>query len=180
MFSINQLTPYQVQWFKKRYPKHLKLETIRLFKERFGIELTIRQLRAIKHKYGIRDAPLHGPGRRYTPEAKEVPVFTEHVNQHGVVLIKIPGPRLDGEGRFNWKRKATWVWEKKHGKVPKDYCVFQLDGDKLNCELSNLEIMPKSVLGYMRKIFERVPGKDMYSIKLRLAELAYLTNKVSK
>lgn len=38
--------------------------------------------------------------------------------------------------------KGRYVWEQEHGPVPEDHCVIYLDGDRKNCDLSNLACIP--------------------------------------
>ena len=43
-----------------------------------------------------------------------------------------------------WQKKHYLVWEKHYGKVPKDHFILFLDGNSLNCDISNLRCVPKS------------------------------------
>lgn len=38
--------------------------------------------------------------------------------------------------------KRRVVWERLHGEIPKDHCIINLDGNKMNCDPSNLYCMP--------------------------------------
>jgi hypothetical protein len=42
------------------------------------------------------------------------------------------------------KRLHIYIWEKHNGKVPKGYCVHHKDHNKLNNDISNLEIIERS------------------------------------
>lgn len=49
-------------------------------------------------------------------------------------------------GTINKKRVLMhyYVWEKKHGQVPKDHCLYHKDKNKENNKLSNLALIHKS------------------------------------
>lgn len=46
------------------------------------------------------------------------------------------------EGR-KWVRHHRWVWEKRHGPIPKGFVIHHKDGNKLNNKLRNLELMSR-------------------------------------
>lgn len=43
-----------------------------------------------------------------------------------------------------WVHLHRFIWEKANGPIPKDSVVRFIDGDKMNCTLSNLELIPKA------------------------------------
>ncbi len=43
----------------------------------------------------------------------------------------------------NWVPKHIWVWEMEHGPVPKGSTIEFVDGNNLNCVLSNLKLSKK-------------------------------------
>ena len=65
------------------------------------------------------------------------PVGSERVNVEGYVEVKV------AEGK-PWRHKQRVVWEEAHGKLPSDVVVSFKDGNKQNCELSNLYITTKA------------------------------------
>lgn len=44
----------------------------------------------------------------------------------------------------NWVLFHKYQWENKNGKIPKGYCLWFKDGNSLNCELSNLELITRA------------------------------------
>lgn len=42
-----------------------------------------------------------------------------------------------------WKPLHTHLWEQKNGKVPPGHCLWFRDGNSLNCELDNLELITR-------------------------------------
>ena len=62
-------------------------------------------------------------------------VGTEVVHADGYVFVKVDGgkPVL----------KQRYVWEKAHGPIPTGYCIRFRDGNRQNCDLSNLEMISR-------------------------------------
>jgi hypothetical protein len=44
----------------------------------------------------------------------------------------------------NWKPLHSFTWESVNGKLPKGHCLWFIDGDTMNCELSNLELITRA------------------------------------
>ncbi len=61
----------------------------------------------------------------------------------GIELVKADGYlwRKMGEGAREWRQVHVLNWEAVHGTIPKGYHLTFLDGDKLNCDLENLELV---------------------------------------
>lgn len=43
-----------------------------------------------------------------------------------------------------WYPLHQYRWEKKHGKLPKGHCLWFIDGDTMNCSVSNLELITRA------------------------------------
>ena len=71
------------------------------------------------------------------PSLNGRPVGSERVNVDGYIEVKIAEPN-------KWRQKQRVVWEAAHGPVPADSVVSFKDGNKQNCELSNLRVMTKA------------------------------------
>ena len=69
--------------------------------------------------------------------AKCKPIGSERIDPKGFVVIKVANPN-------KWKRKNIYMWEKYHGEVPKGYLVGFKDGNNLNCDIDNLELITVS------------------------------------
>lgn len=48
-------------------------------------------------------------------------------------------------GHSCWKQKHYLVWEEHFGEIPKDSFIIFLDGNTLNCDISNLRCVPKEM-----------------------------------
>ena len=71
------------------------------------------------------------------PSQNIKPVGSERVNVDGYIEVKIAEPN-------KWRQKQRVVWEAAHGPVPADSIVSFIDGNKQNCELSNLRVMTRA------------------------------------
>lgn len=69
----------------------------------------------------------------------------EHVSKDGYVEISVAqtNPHT-GYGR-RYVLKHRWLWEQKHGPVPKGMCL-KCKGDRLNTDPSNWQLVPRSLL----------------------------------
>jgi hypothetical protein len=87
------------------------------------------------------------PGMKRTQFKKgQLPRNTKH---DGAITVRLDHPK-DRRGRpYKWIRVAIgkwvlyhrWVWEKKHGPVPRGSMVIFKDGDSLNTKLANLQLI---------------------------------------
>lgn len=114
-------------WFRKgRSPgnKGKKLE------EYLGPERAAKvkeRLRATMFKKG--DRPMN-----------EMPVGTITVNSEG---YKIRKRQMEGTQWERWEPLHRAVWEEHNGPIPEGMCITFKDGDRLNCDISNLMMVSR-------------------------------------
>ena len=53
----------------------------------------------------------------------------------------------------NFKPKARWVWEQHHGEIPKGMIITFKDNNPINCDISNLLLIPRSEFSRLIKKF---------------------------
>ncbi|WP_434778487.1 HNH endonuclease signature motif containing protein [Neisseria sp. Ec49-e6-T10] len=63
-----------------------------------------------------------------------VPVGSEAITTDGYLKVKIADPNL-------WAHKHKLIWEKVNGAIPEGLMLCFLDGNPLNCVLSNLKLI---------------------------------------
>lgn len=132
-----------------------------LFNKEFGINVPVTTIRSYLKRHHLvnglsgkfyKGQPSNNKGKKMSPEIyekvkhtffkkgtvppKKVPVGTEVLRDDGYLKVKIAEPNV-------WKQKHRLVWEENYGKVPKGMKVMFLDGDKTNCEISNLKLISK-------------------------------------
>jgi hypothetical protein len=106
--------------FKKGEPPHNKGKKI----EEYMSEEGIKRSSATRFKKG-----------RIPENAR--PVGWERVDKEGYVWVKVAGRRT-------MTLKHRWVWETQNGKIPEGYGVAFKDGDRTNCDISNLYLLSKA------------------------------------
>lgn len=134
-----------------------------MMNDRFNIDLSVSQVRSAINKRKLntgrlgetgRFKPGHEPAHKGTRGVRKatrtsfqkghIPfgrkeIGHEKVNGEGYLLVKIQ----DGCGNKNWKKKHFIVWEEAYGPIPDGYIVSFLDGNKLNCDISNLILLSR-------------------------------------
>jgi len=77
---------------------------------------------------------------RFKPGAipyNKKPVGSEIINCDGHILVKV-------EDHGKWMLKRNMVWIQHYGDIPKNMVVCFKDGNKLNCDISNLVLLSRS------------------------------------
>ena len=82
--------------------------------------------------------------------------------------------RLDSQNRpyqyikikdSHWELLQRYVWTKAHGEIPRGSVVIFLDGNYLNCELSNLQVITRKE-NMARNTIQRYPAELQEIMKL--------------
>jgi hypothetical protein len=71
--------------------------------------------------------------------------------KEGFIVIKVTNENKIA--RRNFKLKHRWVWENHHGKIPEGMIVSFKDNDKTNCEIDNLELIPRGEFTRLQKVY---------------------------
>ena len=145
-------------------------------------KLTGKNLRdEIKQKFGY-DIPRtsiynlvshHRLGKKYT-HGKVIPIWhlkpigTERKDKDGYILVRVEG----GE-----KRKHFIEWEKYHEPTKPDECLMFLDGDKTNCDISNLYLMKRKYMGAMNNILKGIKDVELKKTAIAAAMLQIETRE---
>lgn len=79
------------------------------------------------------------------------PMYYERINVQGYIEIKVPerNPHTGAPTRFRLKHQ--WVWEQHNDPVPDGFILHFIDGDRKNCSIENLEVIPRAVGVIMNK-----------------------------
>lgn len=73
------------------------------------------------------------------------PVGTEKIRpSNGYVWVKIAEPK-------KWRMKQLVVWEAAHGPIPKGMMIYFRDGDRTNCDLENLMLVERRLIGTLNR-----------------------------
>ncbi len=81
----------------------------------------------------------------------------------------------------NWMALHRWVWTLQYGEIPPGHVVRFKDGDTLNCDIENLEVLSlaehlrrnydrEKQAASMRKRWKYVKALEAYGVKTKLSE----------
>lgn len=193
----SKYTPDQAEFLKGIIPDNPFEVVVEEFNKKFEREITPSQVRAYAKNHKLRTGrdtrfkPGHIPdnkGKKQTEymsaEAIERtkatrfkkgqrsinwrPVGSTRITKDGYIEIKVKDPNI-------WKLMHRIVWEKENGQLKKDEAIVFLDGNKTNCDLSNLKkIRRKDLVRYNQKgiRFENADLTDAYLNVIQLENYA--------
>ena len=108
-----------------------------------------------KHRFGPGQPPWN-KGKRLPAHVREKIVMTSFRKGHLPANTLYDGcirERKDTDGDRQkwirtapgeWKMLARHVWEQHHGLIPPGYVIVHRDGDALNCEIGNLQLISRA------------------------------------
>lgn len=169
MTKIVDWTPDKKQFIFDNYYHRPYKELTDMFNKEFGLNVSFTIIKCFLKRNGLKNGldgrfykgqPSHNKGKKMPPEVYEkvkhtmfkkgckppthVEVGTEILLDDGYVKIKVAEPNV-------WKQKQRFVWENAYGPVPDNMMLMFLDGDRTNCELSNLKLIRKDARLIMNK-----------------------------
>ena len=71
-----------------------------------------------------------------------------------------------------WMSLARYNWQQVHGEIPKNMCVFKLDGNRLNDDISNLCLVTRKDLAQLNRKHNKIPQE--------LKEVQILVNQIKQ
>lgn len=121
---------------------------------------------ANKGKKGLTGAnkTSFGPGN-VPPSTRKVGTIStrKDKNERPYMHIKVAEPS-------KWQMLHVYIWENKHGKIPKGYCVIFKDKNTLNTRLDNLMLVSRAELARLNQkyayIDERLKETALQVIKI--------------
>lgn len=134
MYALNTKDKYD--YFKKIVLGHTTNEIIDLWSSKYGEKRTKSWVDDIKRRYNFYSGIDSRFKKGEVHYCYTVPIGSEIKIGRGNIKIKIAEPDV-------WVYKHKWVWEQKNGKIPKNKVLIFLDGDKENCDISNLELIDR-------------------------------------
>lgn len=167
-------THEQAQWLAEQYKSQPVSELVSAFNARFETDKTFGQILAFIKNHKVKSGrtgrfkkgmepwnagtkgvmkPNSGSFKKGSTPPNQKPLWSERIcSKDGYVLMKVPeqNPHTGAPTRF--KHKHLWVWEQEHGPVPEGMVVSFVDGDKLNCDPSNLELLNRSDLAVINQL----------------------------
>ena len=91
-------------------------------------------------------------------------IGSERITVDGFIEIKIANPN-------KWVTKARLIYEKHHGKIPKNHVIIYLDGNKQNLEIDNLIAISRKEHLILNHNNLRYNNKEVTETSVNLAKL---------
>ena len=176
--SYRVFTEEQAEFIRQAYRTCSLAELTNLVNAKFKSEFTQQQLRSFTRNHCIRSGRNgrfekgHVPankgvkgwnaggrsvetrfkkGRPAHEASNYLPIGSTRLTKDGYVERKVTDdPGLVPARR--WVPEHRLMWEENHGPIPDKHVVVFLDGNKLNCDISNLRCVSRAVLQYMNKV----------------------------
>lgn len=162
-------------------------ELTEIFNKEFGIDVTVKQIKAYKKNHKISSGltgrfpkghvpcnkgkkSIHYVGSEKTwfkngqMPHNHKPVGSERVSKDGYIEIKVAEPK-------KWRLKHNVVWESVHGKIPRNYVVIFLDGNRMNIYSENLKLISRSQLLLMNRHGLFTPDRELTETATNLTKL---------
>ena len=164
--GISKFPPGLLQFVTENVKGRCTSELAQMVRERFGIDFTAQQARTYIRNHGlasgydsrfVKGTPAYNKGRKQedwmSPEAIERTKGTRFQKGHtphnhhevGTVVVTTDGyvARKIGEPH-EWEYVHRRTWEDHNGPIPEGSCIIFLDGNPLNCDISNLQMITRA------------------------------------
>ena len=198
-----QKWPDSIAFFLQHHPDRAELsheEARRQVKEQLGIAMTVNEFEGYLKRHRIilrgKDSGCFKPG--YTPVNKgkklseetrrkvaatwfprgavprnRKPVGSRTTTKDGYAKIKTGGPN-------RWQFLHVLNWTREHGPVPRGKVIIFLDGDKQNCDVSNLLCVSRAALVRANQKGVIKPHAEVTKSGLLLCELGAEVRKIRR
>ena len=167
-------TDYEKEWLLSQDSSMTYAELTDAFNKHFGLNVTtssvkdlmIKRLRVISRSHNSRRT-------QFSKGAKPKFSVGDEIVKDKYIYVKVNDKYV--EGRYtsedyanNWKRKSDIVWEASKGKIPDGWFVVFLDNNPLNCDISNLVIVNRSLHSVMCKnrFYSTTPEVTVTGLKI--------------
>lgn len=101
------------------------------------------------------------------------PMGSTRISKDGYIEIKIEEPN-------KWQLKHIWVWLNENGEVPEDHCVSFKDGDKINCDPVNLELISRNTNLQINRLKQRTDPVELQPVTRTLGKLIAKNYEISQ
>lgn len=144
----HRYTKEQDDWLRQNITKYTYPDLVDAFNLEYQVNIGYYALKSHCVSKGFMGGTPTDKGYK---NWRNSPIGTERI-VNGRIRVKVsnlPTSRETKDHSLNWKDKGRLVWEQHHGKIPEGHNIVFLDGNPLNCDLSNLECTTKSIQGYV-------------------------------
>ncbi len=194
-------TPEQDELVRQRYRNSGKgsFKEVQDFLKTLGVSMTLAQVKGYLSRKHIRlgvygwfkkgSAPAN-KGKKMPPEVyfkcrptmfrkgnipvNHKPVGSERIDKDGYIMVKIAEPK-------KWRQKQRIVWERETGeKLKRNEYIMFLDGNKLNCDISNLAKVTQSQMLRINQNHLRYNDAELTEVGVTLTKLLEAKHKKSR
>lgn len=172
----------QLEYFKSIVPNHFTKEISDLFYEKFGIRYTKSQIENIKKTYGFHSNISKCEKGKFPEHLKSyMNKHTRNIGEERIRYIHGKEKCVEIKTKNGWVLKSHYIWEKHNGKIPKNHCIVFKDGNMLNCDINNLEL-----IDYTDKIIfnhyglNLKSGEEILKTNLLISKIMQKRNKIIK
>lgn len=108
------------------------------------------------------------------------PIGHERITKDGYIEVKVleQNPYTGASTRYRLKHQL--VWGKHRGKVPAGEILHFIDGTRTNCDIANLEVIPRGVGAILNKKQHSSLPNEIKPVVKTLAKLQYKQGKLKR
>ena len=153
------VTPEMAAYIAGVYPDYTRKQLTEHINQRFDTAITVAQLTAFVKNHKIRSGrsgrftagtiPVNKGTKGLTganktsfspgnPPANIRDIGSERLDKDGMILIKVPVANPYTGSATRYIHKHIWIWEQANGPRPPNTRIIFKDGDRTNCDISNL------------------------------------------
>jgi hypothetical protein len=187
MRSTHEWTKKEISYLCKKYAYYTNQELA----DRLGV--TIGHVSSKATKLGLR-GKLHGRSGRFekgiavwnkglkglacSPATQFKKGHTPATAKHDGAISVIHSKNDKNAYKYIRKAKSNWallhrdIWERHNGEIPKSHVITFIDGDSMNCNIENLECIPRSELAHRN----RCDAKRVAIVKSGVKEARMIDN----
>lgn len=162
-------TEEQDEWLCQNITKYTYTDLVVAFNEKFHTSQSYYNIKSHCIRKGFKGGSSYQKGYK---NWRKTPIGTETI-YNGRIYVKVsdaPAGRTKKNHMVNWAEKGRVVWEQHHGGIPEGHNIVYLDGDPLNCDISNLECTTKSIQGGVSLLSGTSPELVRCAIKMKTLE----------
>ena len=175
--TYHYYTEEQEEWLRQNVSKYDSRDLAHEFNKTFQADVDSVSVRNHCTVKGIKIGYSAHKGYRYY---RNDPIGAEFINHRGEVFVKVSDEkRARGYNGLNWKLKSHLVWEQHHGEIPKGHGIVYLDGNRANCDISNLECVSNSIRGRISRPF-RGTSADVKRCAIKMKTLEKILEEVER
>ena len=151
--------PPEVYQFVKDNPNITGKALQKAISDKFGIDINRNTLHNLHNHHALGKPYKHG----HCPLSWHLkPLGSERKDKDGYVRVLTP----KGE-----KLKHHIVWEQYHEPIKSDECLMFLDGNRENCDISNLYLMKRKYMGAMNDYLKGIKDVELKKVSIVAAIL---------